>query len=67
MVRNDKVIHSDAITSLHHGKDVVNEVIAGSECGMIINNFSQAEVGDKIQVFVEKVKKINPNNNEINK
>ena len=66
VVRNDKVIHSDAITSLHHGKDVVNEVIAGSECGMIINNFSQAQVGDKIQVFVEKVKKINPNNNEIN-
>ena len=67
VVRNDKVIHSDAITSLHHGKDAVNEVIAGSECGMIINNFSQAQVGDKIQVFVEKVKKINPNNNEINK
>ena len=67
VVRNDKVIHSDAITSLHHGKDVVNEVIAGSECGMIINNFSQAQVGDKIQIFVEKVKKINPNNNEISK
>lgn len=54
----------DAITSLHHGKDVVNEVIAGSECGMIINNFSQAEVGDKIQIFVEKVQKIIPDSNE---
>ena len=66
VIRNDKIIHTDAITSLHHGKDVVNEVIAGSECGMIINNFSQAEVGDKIQIFVEKIKKIDMLNNDKN-
>lgn len=64
VLRNDKIIHTGAITSLHHGKDVVNEVIAGSECGMIIDNFSQAEVGDKIQIFVEKIKKIVPDSNE---
>ncbi|NOY79697.1 MAG: translation initiation factor IF-2 [Kiritimatiellaeota bacterium] len=50
VVRNDEVIYNGTIQSLRHFQDTVQQVRAGQECGIRLDNFEDFEVGDLIQV-----------------
>jgi translation initiation factor IF-2 len=49
--RGGKVAWTGAIDSLRRGKDDVREVLAGFECGIILDGYSELEVGDTIETF----------------
>lgn len=51
VIRDGKEIYHNDIASLQHGKDPVNEITAGHECGLVITNFNDIKVGDIIQVY----------------
>ena len=48
--KNEKVLDSK-ISSLRRGKDDVREVTNGYECGIVIDEFSDFEVGDIIEAY----------------
>ena len=50
VLRNDVVIFEGELESLRRFKDDVNEVRAGTECGIGVKNYD-VKVGDKIEVF----------------
>ncbi len=50
VVRNDEIIYNGTIQSLRHFQDTVQQVRAGQECGIRLDNFEDFEVGDLIQV-----------------
>ena len=49
--RNGDVIFTGALSSLRHVKEDVGEVSAGTECGIVVANFSEFKVGDTIEAF----------------
>jgi translation initiation factor IF-2 len=49
--RNKKVIWEGSISSLKRNKDDVKEVAKGLECGILLDRFSELEVGDVIKGF----------------
>jgi translation initiation factor IF-2 len=50
-------VHEGKIASLRRGKDDVREVASGYECGIVLEDFTEFEVGDIIEAFSqEKVK-----------
>ena len=51
ILRDNIVIHNGAINSLKRFKDEVKEVKAGSECGIMIENYSDIKVNDIIETF----------------
>ncbi|MBX5457731.1 MAG: translation initiation factor IF-2, partial [Thermogemmatispora sp.] len=51
VLRNGTKVHESRVASLRRGKDDVREVAAGYECGMIIEGFSNVQVGDIIEAF----------------
>ena len=51
VVRGSKPIWTGGIESLRRGKDDVREVLAGFECGIVLDGFSETEVGDVIEAF----------------
>ena len=53
IIRDGSVIYVNTIASMQHGKEVVNEMSAGKECGIVINNFNDVKIGDIIQIFKE--------------
>ena len=56
--RGGIVLHDGELASLRRAKDDVREVLEGFECGMVIANFENLEVGDVIEAYeVEKVKR----------
>ncbi len=55
IIRQGKIILETNINSLKIEKDNVKEVKKGKECGIILENFNDFEVGDLFEVF-EKVK-----------
>jgi translation initiation factor IF-2 len=60
VLRNNVVVFEGELSSLRRFKDDVNEVHAGTECGIGIKNFSDVHPGDQIEVFekVEVARKI---------
>lgn len=52
LYRNDVLVTEDTISSLKHYADDVNEVRAGSECGISLANFSDIKEGDILEAFV---------------
>jgi translation initiation factor IF-2 len=54
VLRNHVVMFEGELSSLRRFKDDINEVHAGTECGIGIKNFSDVHPGDQIEVF-EKV------------
>ena len=50
VVRNGTVVEENVITSLRHFRDEVNEMNAGTECGVVIQGFSDFQEGDIIEV-----------------
>jgi translation initiation factor IF-2 len=56
--RGGIVLHDGELGSLRRVKDDVREVSEGFECGMVVANFENLEVGDVIEAYeVEKVKR----------
>ena len=59
MVRNGAVrvtregenIHQTTISSLRHFRDEVNEMNAGTECGIILQGFNEFQTGDILEVY----------------
>ena len=51
VLRDDIVIFEGELDSLKRFKDDANEVPMGTECGIGVSNFTDVQVGDKIEVF----------------
>jgi translation initiation factor IF-2 len=54
VLRENVVIFEGELESLRRFKDDVNEVKAGTECGIAVKNYDDVKVGDQIEVY-EKV------------
>ncbi len=55
VLRDNVVIYEGELESLRRFKDDVNEVRAGTECGIGVKNYNDVRVGDQIEVY-EQVK-----------
>jgi translation initiation factor IF-2 len=51
VLRNNVVIFEGALESLRRFKDDVNEVRAGTECGIGVRNYNDVRAGDQIECF----------------
>ncbi len=51
VIRDGVVVYTGNLSSLKRFKDDVKEVAAGFECGLTIENFNDAKVGDVIEGF----------------
>ena len=51
VLRNNVVIYEGELESLRRFKDDVNEVKAGTECGIGVKNYNDVKAGDHIEVF----------------
>jgi translation initiation factor IF-2 len=56
VLRENVVIFEGELESLRRFKEDVNEVRAGTECGIGVKNYNDVKVGDQIEVF-ERVEK----------
>lgn len=51
VLRNNVVIFEGALESLRRFKDDVNEVRAGTECGIGVKNYNDIQAGDQVECF----------------
>jgi len=51
VLRDNVVIYEGELESLRRFKDDVNEVRAGTECGIGVRNYNDVKVGDQIECF----------------
>jgi len=51
VLRDNVVIYEGELESLRRHKDDVNEVHAGTECGIAVKNYNDVQPGDQIEVF----------------
>ena len=57
IMRKKERVYDGKIASLRRGKDDVREVATGYECGIILEDFTDFEVGDVIEAYnQERVK-----------
>ena len=54
VIRDEIVIFEGKLDSLRRFKDEASEVATGTECGIGIENYSDVQVGDNIEVFDKK-------------
>ncbi|MBS9777792.1 MAG: translation initiation factor IF-2 [Gammaproteobacteria bacterium] len=54
VLRDNVVIYEGDLESLRRFKDDVNEVRAGTECGIGVKNYNDVKVGDQIECFERK-------------
>jgi translation initiation factor IF-2 len=54
ILRNNEKVWEGKIASLRRGKDDVREVASGYECGIILEDYSDFEVGDVIEAFAQE-------------
>ncbi len=52
LLRDNVVIYTGKIGSLHRFKDAVSEVRSGLECGISLENYNDVKTGDVIEAFV---------------
>ena len=52
ITRDKEQIYEGPIATLKHFKDDVKEVKAGSECGMVFENFGQIQEGDLVEAHI---------------
>jgi translation initiation factor IF-2 len=55
--RNNELIYNGEVASLKRFQDNVKEVKAGLECGIKLDNFTDFEEGDLIEIFEIELKK----------
>ena len=51
VLRDNVVVYEGELESLRRFKDDVNEVRAGTECGIAVKNYNDVKAGDQIEVF----------------
>jgi translation initiation factor IF-2 len=51
VLRDNVVVYEGALESLRRFKDDVNEVRAGTECGIGVRNYNDVKVGDQIECY----------------
>ena len=51
LVRDGVQVYEGRVSSLRRFKDDVNEVRAGTECGIGVRNYNDVKVGDQIECF----------------
>ncbi len=51
VLRDNVVVYEGELESLRRHKDDVNEVRAGTECGIAVKNYNDVKVGDQIEVY----------------
>ena len=51
VLRENVVIYDGELESLRRFKDDVNEVRAGTECGIGVKSYNDVQAGDQIEVF----------------
>jgi translation initiation factor IF-2 len=51
VLRDNVVIFEGELESLRRFKDDVNEVRAGTECGIAVRNYNDVKSGDQIECF----------------
>jgi translation initiation factor IF-2 len=51
LIRNDVEIYEGKLSSLKRFKEDTREVVAGYECGLMIENFNDIKTGDHIEAF----------------
>jgi translation initiation factor IF-2 len=51
VLRDNVVVYEGELESLRRFKDDVNEVRAGSECGIAVKNYNDVKSGDQIEVY----------------
>ena len=49
--RGSAVIYTSKIQSLRRGKDDVREVLQGFECGVVLEDFNDTQIGDIIEAY----------------
>jgi translation initiation factor IF-2 len=52
VLRDNIIIHQSRVESLRRFKNDVTEVKAGFECGLVLSNFRDVQVGDVLEAFV---------------
>jgi translation initiation factor IF-2 len=51
VIREGKVVHDGSIDSLRHVRDNVREMAAGFECGILVENFNDVQIGDVLEAY----------------
>ncbi|MBI1179064.1 MAG: translation initiation factor IF-2 [Alphaproteobacteria bacterium] len=51
VLRDDVVVHDGKVGSVRRFRDEVKEVVAGTECGITLDNFNDVKAGDRIEVY----------------
>jgi translation initiation factor IF-2 len=51
LLRNRQVVYQGKIASLRRFKDDVREVLSGTECGVLLENFQDPKAGDTLEAF----------------
>lgn len=54
VLRSATKVYDGKIASLRRGKDDVREVATGYECGIVLEDFTDLEIGDIIEVFSQE-------------
>jgi translation initiation factor IF-2 len=53
IIRSGIVVHTGELSSLKRFKDDVKEVNAGYECGLMVKNYNDIQVGDVLEGYEE--------------
>ncbi len=51
LLRGGKTVYTGLIQSLRRGKDDVREVAQGFECGIVLEDYNELEVGDIVEAY----------------
>ena len=51
VIRNGEIIHETTIATLRHFREEVNEMNAGTECGVLLQGFNDIQQGDILETF----------------
>jgi len=54
ILRKDEKVYEGKIGSLRRGKDDVREVVSGYECGIVLDEYTDFEIGDIIEAFTQE-------------
>jgi translation initiation factor IF-2 len=54
ILRKKDLVYDGKIASLRRGRDDVREVASGYECGIVLDDFSDFEVGDIIEAYAQE-------------
>ena len=54
ITRKNEKVFDGLIASLRRGKDDVREIASGYECGIVLEDFTEFEVGDIIEAYAQE-------------